>query len=854
MKKLEITEVQIEKCNDTYNKLVKFDSGLNVVTGENEAGKSTLMGFITNILVKKSNAEGYLKCCFDGEDIKLEAKKSKQKNNLPCLEKITSKNFEHGFFIDLDDLMQVKKGSENLIEIIKDSSGTAINDKQSEYYDKIYGKKDGFTLTPGNSVSTQLKQQFANLRELTSTIKNLQAQEEEYSEKTALLKQLQLDVEKLKSEIEFIEISLEQKKLETGIASVDVNRNLLENAELFKSVRERFYALKSEFNTVLEYRAELKTLGNRREDEVRKLARIQDFDEDDLKGFDLSQGIRSQELQSDILKSKSDLENIEDKIVTKQSQIHKVESELATIREKIALLNISDMDEYLNDRNTLKKYLENYNRRREETIVNPAMAVAQTSRTTGLLLWLFVGLIVSGVALAALKLFVMAICIIVISGLGLWVCMRENAVRQELAVGEDEEIRNYRFYMKSILEKYETDVSQDIPIMASVLIDKMDKNITEFNSLQSSELSVSRGLGLESDELNELVSKKALAEGILKSAQDEVKKFLELHRINDIRNYADVVDSIRAIREIDLKIDDKRNYVSNFEAGVDEFVSEINRLINDAGITTVIEVCRDEYENFEKTVNDIQVIFDETIKLNAVLEKQNSDLVKLNERLNSFSGVEVSVVSEEVLGCFRDELAVKSDECAILQNELIRLNEVESLVELKNKKVAEINRVKRGLNNLFVKEVVYGLIKKSKEQFNKIQPNLMSAEEYLGKITGGKYTKIDFDNMTISGSGVAEKGWNDLSRGTREQLYLALRLGYAANYSRDKDGAENGRPNMPVIIDDAFVNFDRTRTCAILRCLEEFSKSNQVLYFTCHSRLVEQLLADENIDYNHIEL
>ena len=54
MEKFQITEVQIDKFNDTYNKLYKFKLGLNVIIGENEAGKTTLMNFITNIFKQKS--------------------------------------------------------------------------------------------------------------------------------------------------------------------------------------------------------------------------------------------------------------------------------------------------------------------------------------------------------------------------------------------------------------------------------------------------------------------------------------------------------------------------------------------------------------------------------------------------------------------------------------------------------------------------------------------------------------------------------------------------------------------------------------------------------------------------------
>ena len=108
--------------------------------------------------------------------------------------------------------------------------------------------------------------------------------------------------------------------------------------------------------------------------------------------------------------------------------------------------------------------------------------------------------------------------------------------------------------------------------------------------------------------------------------------------------------------------------------------------------------------------------------------------------------------------------------------------------------------------------------------------------------------------MTISGENIADKSWADLSKGTKEQLYLSLRLGYVENYSKDKYGNDTEKPILPLIIDDAFVNFDRTRIKSVLKCLETFAKNNQIIYFTCHSNLVSELLKEEKIEFNHIKL
>ena len=71
-----------------------------------------------------------------------------------------------------------------------------------------------------------------------------------------------------------------------------------------------------------------------------------------------------------------------------------------------------------------------------------------------------------------------------------------------------------------------------------------------------------------------------------------------------------------------------------------------------------------------------------------------------------------------------------------------------------------------------------------------------------------------------------------MSDGTRDQLYLSLRLASLEKY------LEGSEP-MPFVVDDILVNFDDQRAAATLGALAELSKKTQVLFFTHHGRLVE---------------
>ena len=71
-----------------------------------------------------------------------------------------------------------------------------------------------------------------------------------------------------------------------------------------------------------------------------------------------------------------------------------------------------------------------------------------------------------------------------------------------------------------------------------------------------------------------------------------------------------------------------------------------------------------------------------------------------------------------------------------------------------------------------------------------------------------------------------------MSSGTRDQLYLALRL---ATLEWRLEASEP----MPFIVDDILINFDDDRSMATLKVLDDLSKKNQVILFTHHRQIVE---------------
>jgi uncharacterized protein YhaN len=116
-------------------------------------------------------------------------------------------------------------------------------------------------------------------------------------------------------------------------------------------------------------------------------------------------------------------------------------------------------------------------------------------------------------------------------------------------------------------------------------------------------------------------------------------------------------------------------------------------------------------------------------------------------------------------------------------------------------------------------------------------PILRRAGELFPELTLGRFRELSVELgerdkaelrcVRVDGK---ELGVEELSDGTRDQLYLALRLA-----SMERYGERSGP--MPLVLDDVLIHFDDDRARAALDVLIRFARNNQVLFFTHHARL-----------------
>ncbi|MCU0708018.1 MAG: hypothetical protein MUF23_06985, partial [Pirellula sp.] len=114
---------------------------------------------------------------------------------------------------------------------------------------------------------------------------------------------------------------------------------------------------------------------------------------------------------------------------------------------------------------------------------------------------------------------------------------------------------------------------------------------------------------------------------------------------------------------------------------------------------------------------------------------------------------------------------------------------------------------------------------------------LREASSFLKQLTEGKYvrvwTPLGKNALRIDNDRGQSLPLEVLSRGTREAVFIALRLSLAAAYARRG-------VSLPLVMDDVLVNFDSVRATNAAKVLRDFAAlGHQVIMFTCHEHIMK---------------
>ena len=199
------------------------------------------------------------------------------------------------------------------------------------------------------------------------------------------------------------------------------------------------------------------------------------------------------------------------------------------------------------------------------------------------------------------------------------------------------------------------------------------------------------------------------------------------------------------------------------------------------------------------------------------------------------SGVEVQLDEVE------EELQQLSSKIAAMQEQAKALSKEASVSDVEN----QIDSCRHDLASAKIqrdrRELMAAILKKSETLFREEhQPDVIrKANEYLKLITVGRYDRLIVDDVTGE-----LRLWNNdvkglvdvstpLSRGTLDQIYLALRMAII-------DHLDANHERIPLFLDEVLVNWDQRRRERAYAILKSMSNERQIFFFTCHRWMVEE--------------
>lgn len=212
------------------------------------------------------------------------------------------------------------------------------------------------------------------------------------------------------------------------------------------------------------------------------------------------------------------------------------------------------------------------------------------------------------------------------------------------------------------------------------------------------------------------------------------------------------------------------------------------------------------------------------------------EMDKFLKSLRSTTPDEIKHYLEEVdaqLKSFRDDKKKVEQEFGQARGEIEHLASEDRHAAVRLEVESKKAELKLCFEQWAVNTVALEILKRTVRQYEETrQPAVIQAASTLfSRITDGRYSRIirspDRDILEIEEGAGRRKTPDQLSRGTREQLYLAIRLGLIQEYETQSEP-------LPVLMDDVWVNFDDARRERFVEELAGFAESRQVLVMSCH--------------------
>ncbi|WP_326907483.1 ATP-binding protein [Sedimentibacter sp. MB31-C6] len=344
---------------------------------------------------------------------------------------------------------------------------------------------------------------------------------------------------------------------------------------------------------------------------------------------------------------------------------------------------------------------------------------------------------------------------------------------------------------------------------------------------------------------------------------NNIKETLKIFNLNEVSS-----ENIKKVNEIYNNKDTVKEDIINIKKVIAQTKSDLNKLDKEISFEEkrlhmiLSSNGMDTLECFNKVVEQYK-IYENLNKRKKYCESILQNFLG-NENFNDLKEKTKNVALYEVKELDKKEHQLKifklNDEKNII---LDKINNIDKEIDDIENNVRSLAEVEEEIE--FYEDKKSSYIEKIKiadiaaEKINKISDSIKgdfmpllrkSISDNFSYLTGGKYREVIIDEeMNISVIAEDNKDRyidiDSLSGGTLDQLYLSLRIGLSNVLS--------GNQNIPLILDDSFVQYDSKRLKKSIEMLSRESQRRQVILFTCQEREVEYA-KELNVKFNYIKL
>jgi len=334
-----------------------------------------------------------------------------------------------------------------------------------------------------------------------------------------------------------------------------------------------------------------------------------------------------------------------------------------------------------------------------------------------------------------------------------------------------------------------------------------------------------------------------------RTQRDEIRSAIESHVGRSDFSIADLEREAAKVRQLTEMADDIRS-IDNQLALEEEQRSRTNDQIreNDTGICVLLEEggAATEDEFFRRAE-----LFKRWQDLLRELDRTPSAQVEAEPGWDNVNSVDDVAYAESVsaLAIAKGQLAEAGRECGRLEERIVTLGRSEERSNTRLRQESILARIDEASEKWAVLTLCRTLLDETRKIYEtERQPDVLRhASDFLALMSEGRYARViaplDGADILVDRSDGTRVSPENMSRGTAEQLYLAMRLALVREYSQHVEP-------LPVIFDDIFVNFDPHRTRRSIEAIRDLSKTHQILLFTCHPHLlelVEEIVSDAQV-------